>query len=96
LCFFASSSSAAMISGRCAPSFSPSTPFAAPHWTHARAASGVSTGPLPQATPARWKLTMRGATISLRLLRSRSLTVRALFVSGTPTTVVMPCASQSL
>src|SRR5688572_28814080 len=39
---------------------------------------------------------MRGATISLRALRSFSFTENALSPSGTPRTVVTPCASHSL
>jgi hypothetical protein len=41
-------------------------------------------------------LKIRGATISLRALRSFSFTASALSVSGTPRTVVTPCASHSL
>jgi hypothetical protein len=39
---------------------------------------------------------MRGATISFFALRAFSLTVNALPASGTPRTVVTPCASHSL
>jgi hypothetical protein len=52
--FFASSSSAAMISGRSAKSFTPSTPLLAAQRTHARAPSGVLTGPPSQPLPGRW------------------------------------------
>ena len=51
--FFASSSSAAIISGRSEPSFSPSTPLFFAQFTHSRACSGVCGVPLPQPAPGR-------------------------------------------
>ena len=52
-CFFASSSSASMISGGCAPTFRPSMPLAAAQRTHSRAFSGVSIAPPSQPMPGR-------------------------------------------